>query len=208
MKIGVIVAMESEYEALLNAGVENVVKAGIGKVNAARATAELILTERPDCIINSGVAGGIDNCLKVGDFVLGSQVAYHDVWCGEGNLRGQVQGLPQRFCADSSLLSCARGLKTENMTLHEGLICTGDQFLTTLEEDMKVKKLYPDALACDMESAAIAQVCLHYGVPFLSFRAISDVVTPQCDHQQTYDGFWADLKANSFSLLKQLLDSL
>ena len=44
MKIGVIVAMESEYEALLNAGVENVVKAGIGKVNAARATAELILT--------------------------------------------------------------------------------------------------------------------------------------------------------------------
>ena len=53
--------MESEYEALLNAGVENVVKAGIGKVNAARATAELILTERPDCIINSGVAGGIDN---------------------------------------------------------------------------------------------------------------------------------------------------
>ena len=140
MKIGVIVAMESEYEALLNAGVENVVKAGIGKVNAARATAELILTERPDCIINSGVAGGIDNRLKVGDFVLGSQVAYHDVWCGEGNLRGQVQGLPQRFCADSSLLSCARGLKTENVTLHEGLICTGDQFLTTLEEDMKVKK--------------------------------------------------------------------
>ena len=73
---------------------------------------------------------------------------------------------------------------------------------------MKVKKLYPDALACDMESAAIAQVCLHYGVPFLSFRAISDVVTPQCDHQQTYDGFWADLKANSFSLLKQLLDNI
>ena len=63
MKIGVIVAMESEYEALLNAGVENVVKAGIGKVNAARATAELILTERPDCIINSGVAVGIDNRL-------------------------------------------------------------------------------------------------------------------------------------------------
>ena len=40
--------MESEYEALLNAGVENVVKAGIGKVNAARATAELILTEQTD----------------------------------------------------------------------------------------------------------------------------------------------------------------
>ena len=59
-----------------------------------------------------------------------------------------------------------------------------------------------------MESASIAQVCYHYGVPFLSFRAISDVVTPQCNHQQAYDGFWNDLKANSFSLLKKLLDTL
>ncbi len=208
MKIGLIVALDSEYEALRSIGIENVVKAGIGKVNAARTTTELILGQRPDCIINSGVAGGIDNTLKIGDFVLANQVAYHDVWCGEGNLRGQVQGCPQRFCSDSGLLSCARTLSVGSAGIHEGLICTGDQFLTTIEEDQAVKRLYPDALACDMESASVAQTCYHYGVPFLAFRAISDVVTPQCNHQQAYDGFWNDLKDNSFILLKQLLSIL
>ncbi len=208
MKIGLIVALDSEYEALRSIGVENVVRAGIGKVNAARSATEVILEQKPDCVINSGVAGGIDNLLKIGDFVLANQVAYHDVWCGEGNLRGQVQGLPQRFCADAGLLSVARNMEVGNACLHEGLICTGDQFLTTIEEDQAVKRLYPDALACDMESASIAQVCYHYGVPFLAFRAISDVVTPQCNHQQAYDGFWKDLKENSFSLLKKFLDIL
>ncbi len=208
MKVGVIVAMDSEYEALRAVGIENVVRSGIGKVNAARVTTELIINERPDCIISSGVAGGIDDSLNIGDFVIANQVAYHDVWCGEGNLRGQVQGLPQRFCADSGLLTYARALKVPDASLHEGLICTGDQFLTTLEEDREVKRMYPDALACDMESAAVAQVCLHYAVPFLAIRAISDVVTPQCNHQQAYDNFWQDLKANSFFLIKRLLDNL
>ena len=186
MKVGVIVAMESEYEALRAVGIENVVRSGIGKVNAARVTTELIINERPDYIISSGVAGGIDDSLNIGDFVIANQVAYHDV-C-------QVQGLPQRFCADSGLLTCARTLKVPDVSLHEGLICTGDQFLTTLEEDREVKRIYPDALACDMESAAVAQVCLHYAVPF--------------NHQQAYDNFWQDLKANSFSLIKRLLDNL
>lgn len=208
MKIGVIVAMETELRALQDAGVENVVLAGIGKVNAAYTTTKLILEEKPDCIINSGVAGGIDKSLNVGDFVLGAQYAYHDVWCGEGNLRGQVQGLPQRFNADASLLTVARSLKSDHYTLHEGLICTGDQFLTTIEEDAKVKKLYPDALACDMESTAIAQVCHRSGIPFLALRAISDVVTPEKNHQELYDNFWNDLKSNSFTLVQKLISVL
>ena len=207
MKIGVIVAMESEYDALRKCGVDNVVLAGIGKVNAARTATELILRESPDCIINSGVAGGIDNVLKVGDFVVGTQVAYHDVWCGEGNLRGQVQGLPQRFDADAKLLKAVDKLDCST-TIHKGLICTGDQFISSLEEDLKIKALYPDALACDMESTAIAQVCHHFGVPFLSFRAISDVTTAEQSHQELYDGFWSDLSRNSFSIVRQLIELL
>lgn len=208
MKVGLIVAMESELQALRSIGIDNAVLSGIGKVNAARATTELILKEKPDCIISSGVAGGIDKVLNIGDFVLANQLAYHDVWCGEGNLPGQVQGLPQRFCADSMLLSIARSLHLETGCLHEGLLCTSDRFLTTWEEDLAVKKIYPDALACDMESAAVAQVCLHYGVPFLAFRVISDVVSSQTDHQSAYEGFWNELKANSFSFLRLLLEKL
>lgn len=208
MKIGIIVALETELHALQAAGVENVVLAGIGKVNAACAATKLILEEHPDCIINSGVAGGIDKCLNVGDFVIGNQFAYHDVWCGEGNLRGQVQGLPQRFNADEALLKVARTLKSEHFAIYEGLIATGDQFLTTLEEDAKVKALYPDALACDMESASIAQVCHRFGVPFLALRAISDVVTPEKNHQELYDNFWNDLKSNSFTLVLEFISAI
>ncbi|MGN1226666.1 MAG: 5'-methylthioadenosine/S-adenosylhomocysteine nucleosidase [Candidatus Cryptobacteroides sp.] len=208
MKVGLIVAMESEQQALRSIGIDNAVLSGIGKVNAAIAATQLILKDKPDCIISSGVAGGIDKVLKIGDFVLANQVAYHDVWCGEGNLLGQVQGLPQRFCADSTLLSIARSLKLEHSQIHEGLLCTGDRFLTSWEEDQAVKKIYPDALACDMESAAVAQVCLHFGVPFLTFRVISDVVSSETNHQQAYDDFWNELKANSFSFLKLLLEKL
>ena len=55
---------------------------GIGKVNAAVGTMRLIEQHHPDCIISTGLAGGIDNCLHVMDVVVGGQTAYHDVWCG------------------------------------------------------------------------------------------------------------------------------
>ena len=207
MKKGLIVAMTSEYEALRRAGVTGVIKSGIGKADAARAATEFILTEHPDCIINSGCAGGVGAGLHVCDIVVGSQTAYHDVWCGEGNLPGQVQGLPQRFDADPALLRAALSLQTAQ-PVRSGLICTGDQFLTSPEDDARVLGIYPDALACDMESAAIAQVCRHYGVPFLSFRMISDVHGSGQDATALYKDFWQKVADDSFSFLKLLIDKL
>ena len=207
MKKGLIVAMTSEYEALRRAGVTGVIKSGIGKADAARAATEFILTEHPDCIINSGCAGGVGAGLHVCDIVVGSQTAYHDVWCGEGNLPGQVQGLPQRFDADPALLRAALSLQTAQ-PVRSGLICTGDQFLTSPEDDARVLGIYPDALACDMESAAIAQVCHHYGVPFLSFRMISDVHGSGQDAMALYKDFWTKVADDSFSFLKLLIDKL
>ena len=207
MKKGLIVAMTSEYEALRRAGVTGVIKSGIGKADAARAATEFILTEHPDCIINSGCAGGIGAGLNVFDIVIGGQTAYHDVWCGEGNLPGQVQGLPQRFDADPALLRAALTLQTAQ-PVRSGLICTGDQFLTDPEDDARVLEIYPDALACDMESAAIAQVCHHYGVPFLSFRMISDVHGSGQDATALYKDFWAKVADDSFSFLELLIDKL
>ena len=69
MKTGLIVAMNSEYEALRRAGVTDVIKSGIGKAGAARAATEFILAEHPDCIINSGCAGGIGAGVGVFDNV-------------------------------------------------------------------------------------------------------------------------------------------
>ena len=207
MKTGLIVALGTEFDALCRAGVSGVVRSGIGKVGASRTATEMILRDRPDCIINSGCAGGLAPAVAVCDIVVGAQTAYHDVWCGEGNLRGQVQGLPQRFDADPALLRAARSVHTD-APLHCGLICSGDQFLTTPEDDARVLRMYPDALACDMESAAVAQVCRHYGVPFLGFRVISDVHTSREETESSYQDFWKQIADSSFSFLKQLTDTL
>lgn len=207
MKTGLIVAMASECEALRRAGVEGVIQSGIGKTDAARAATEFILKEHPDCIINSGCAGGVAAGLHVFDIVVGSQYAYHDVDCGEGSLPGQIQGLPQRFDADPALLAAALGLQTAR-PLHSGLICSGDQFLTSPEDDARILGIYPDALACDMESAAVAQVCRHYGVPFLSFRVISDVHSSREVAEAGYRDFWKRIADDSFAFLKQLTDHL
>lgn len=207
MKAGLIVAMTSEYDALQRAGIQGVRRSGIGKVAAARLATELILTEHPDCIINSGCAGALAPGMEIFDVVVGAQTAHHDVWCGEGNLPGQVQGLPQRFDADPQLLTAARSLKT-GRRMHFGLICTGERFFESPEEDAMVLANFPDALAVDMESAAIAQVCLHYGVPFLNFRLISDVHDSAAAQKTSYETFWKEMGDSSYAVLRELLEIL
>lgn len=89
-------------------------------------------------------------------------------------------------------------------TIHAGLILTGDQFITSPEALAVIKSNFPEGLAVDMESAAIAQVCYLQGVPFVSFRVISD--TPGAEgHQQQYDGFWEQLADRSFSVTRDFL---
>lgn len=179
---------------------------GIGKVNAAAGTVELIRNFQPDCIISTGVAGGIDPCLNVMDVVVSRQTVYHDVWCGDGNAYGQVQGLPTFFQGNDKLYECALSLDTET-PVHGGLICTGDQFVTDRSELNKIKKDFPEGLAVDMESAAIAQVCHLYKVPFISFRIISD--TPGADkHFEQYLNFWAEMADRSFHVTETFLKAL
>jgi adenosylhomocysteine nucleosidase len=216
LKIGIIIAMDVEYRKMLDvlggqpqgsvAGNDVVLwQCGIGKVNAAIGTMRLMQEHRPDCIVSTGLAGGIDDSLNVMDVVVGSQTVYHDVWCGMGNQYGQVQGLPARFDADPLLLHCASAIASgQDLSVKEGLICTGDQFITNRDELNVIKEKYPEGLAVDMESAAIAQVCHLWNVPFLSFRIISD--TPGADgHQQQYENFWHEMADRSFGVTHQFL---
>lgn len=232
MKIGVINAMEVEHARLASqledpreqtAGIYTYVegrlgpntlvltRCGIGKVNAALGAAELIRRFSPDCIVSTGVAGGVDPALGVTDVVVGAAVAYHDVWCGEGNAYGQVQGLPARFEGHPGLLEVARRLNDPAAGLesrvHCGLICTGDQFITRREELAAIKSRFPEALAVDMESAAIAQTCHLYGVPFISFRIISDTPGAE-DHWQQYLDFWGTVADRSFRVTRAFLEKI
>ncbi len=179
---------------------------GIGKVNAAMGVTDMILHFHPDRIISTGVAGGIDDCLRVMDVVVGEHVSYHDVWCGDGCDPGQVQGLPSLFDGDGAMLKVAISLQSE-VRIVPGLICTGDQFITSREELDLIKSKHPSGLAVDMESAAIAQVCHMYHIPFLSFRIISD--TPGAEaHFEQYLNFWETMADKSFTVTRQFLESL
>ena len=207
MKIAVIVAMDSEYKRLKQLGdtigghTVILEKGGIGKVNAAIKTLELIEHHHPDCIISSGVAGGLDTVVKVMDIVVAEEVCYHDVWCGEGNAIGQVQGLPPRFNCNPSLLSNIQ----PSTNIHKGLICTGDRFITNDDEKSIIKNHFPDALAVDMESAAIAQVCHIKGIPFMAMRIVSDTPGDTDDHSRQYADFWGEMAEKSFSSVANLL---
>lgn len=225
--IGVLVAMSVEYrqvaaimqdtetlksgpqEFLVGRVGENKVallQCGIGKANAASGVTNLILTFHPDCIISTGVAGGIDAKLKVMDVVISKEACYHDVICGDDCDPGQVQGLPKFFRGDERLVGIASSLEAD-VRIMPGLICTGDQFVTNRDELNVIKGKYPEGLAVDMESAAIAQVCHLWNVPFLSFRIISD--TPGVDqHFDQYLNFWDTMADKSFTVTKEFLSKI
>lgn len=220
MKIGIIIAMDIEYRKMLDVlggepegrmGRNEVVlwQCGIGKVNAAVGTMSLIQQHHPDCILSTGLAGGIDTKLQVMDVVVGSQTAYHDVYCGMGNEPGQVQGLPLRFDADPGMLRVASEVGQDgNLRVHYGLMCTGDQFITDRTRQAAIKAMYPDGLACEMESAAIAQTCYLQKVPFLSIRVISDTPGNTEDHQQQWDDFLNSMTDKSFCFVRSFLEHI
>lgn len=219
MKIGVIIAMDIEYRQMHDAiggdtgrlGNNEIVlwQCGIGKVNAAVGTMRLVQEHHPDAIISTGLAGGIDPLMQIMDVLAATQCVYHDVDCGGGLgcVRGQVQGLPERFDADQRLLDHALEVKTDGI-LRTGLICTGDQFITDRERQNDIKRNFPDGLACDMESAAIAQTCHLLKVPFLSLRVISDTPGRTDNHQQQWDDFLASMCDRSFHFVKKYLETL
>ena len=180
-------------------------KSGIVKVNAAIQVTDIIADYAPDCIINSGVAGGVGQMLKGADVVVGTECVYHDVWCGEGAW-GEVQCLPLKFKANEQLLETLKAIRTENMQF--GLICTGDQFITDKIRLQEILQHFPEALAVDMESCAMAHVCYIKQVPFISIRVVSD--TPNNDHDNTaqYFDFWKEAPQRTFQVLQQLMKAL
>ncbi|MGM9694792.1 MAG: 5'-methylthioadenosine/adenosylhomocysteine nucleosidase [Alloprevotella sp.] len=202
-KLGPFRAVEGKY------GECDVVlmESGIGKVNAAIGAAELLRHYRLRAIINTGVAGGIDPTVGVMDVVVGDKVAYHDVDCGPENKPGQVQGLPLFFQSCRRLLKTATELPDTGTKIHSGLICSGDQFITDPTALQTIKQRFPEALAVDMESGALAQVCHLYKIPFLSFRIISD--TPGVEnHFDQYLNFWDTMADRSFGVTKALLEAV
>lgn len=197
MKYGILCAMDEEIKALktelkkarqteiagitffegkINNNEVVLVQSGIGKVQAGMTTGLLIEQFEVEAVINSGSAGGIGEGLHVGDVVLSTAAAYHDVDATVfGYLPGQLPQQPQKFEADLQLIETLKKAAEQNQQhVETGLIVTGDQFVASSEKINTIKAIYPDVLCCEMEGAAIAQVAAQFKVPFVIVRAMSD----------------------------------
>ncbi len=205
MRIGVIFAMREELDAFLalyenpkkqaHANMESyeitqgehtifIAKSGIGKVQAAAITTLFIKTYDLDCLLSSGIAGGYNT--HIGSLVLGVQYIQHDVDLSAfGYPKTQIPEMPKSFKPDEHLITTFRQHMPKG-TYQEGVIATGDQFITTIDHLDDVFKLYPNIKAFEMESGAIAQVAHVFKLPYLALRTISDVVATddQFDHYQ------------------------
>lgn len=158
-----------------------VVRTGIGLVNAAAVSAIAVQTLRPRVVLSSGAAGGLAEGLYVGDVVVGTDYAYFDADATPfGYQLGQVPGMPLSYAASEELQAAVHQVHLEEQRILPGMIVSGDAFVAGHNVD-RVRRVFPRALAVDMESAAHAQVGHLFGVPYLAVRSISDLCGPTAD---------------------------
>ncbi len=155
-----------------------VVQCGVGKVNAALCTQALIDEFNVSCVINTGAAGSLDERIDIGDIVVSTDAVQHDVDATLfGYEQGQVPGMKTvSFKADSALqekataaiATCGSGVSS-----FSGRVASGDTFVADPQKKAWIRDTF-GACCCEMEGAAIAQVCARNNVPFVIMRAISD----------------------------------
>lgn len=233
-RIGVVVAMASEAQVIiaeLFGGSEEIteqvpyrftsreveigiVVSGIGKVNAAAATARLILEFAPTEVVVVGLAGSLSDDLSVGDIVIAEKVVQYDFDLRP--LEPKVGQLPGR---DSPYLRCDEEATTiwrkiadelcreDNSSSRRvllGAVATGDRIVSSRVEREAISTSFPEALCVEMESGAVAQVCQGSKVPCAVVRIISDFA----DDTFTVKEITRYLSHEGSRLIERLISSL
>lgn len=227
MIIGIIAAMDSEvktikgsfktydkeviagvkiYKAQVNDNTCILVRGGIGKANIAHATSLVLNKYKPNIIINTGIAGGLDP-LKPGDLLLAGQLTYSDVDATSfGYELGQVPGLPKYFIADDNYLNKIKFiLKELNIDYKSGSILSADSFIT----NRSMLKFIPNEeyIGIDMEGASVAQICYLYKTAFISLRFISDSIDSK-NQEIEYQKFEEEAAKTSACICLNVLERL
>ena len=207
--IGIIFAMKEELDEFLKlvnnieekkifdltfyeCSLENkklvLVESGVGKVNAARTTQVLIDKMNVDFIFNIGVAGSVSSDVNVLDIVIGTRQVQHDFdITAFDHEKGYIPNVGVYISSNDSLLDLARSIKVD-ANIHEGVIASGDIFVTNPEMSRKIFTKF-NALAVEMEGASIAQVCYLCNIPYLVIRSISDSPNVNDNNKLTYEEF-------------------
>lgn len=184
------------------------VESGIGKVEAGITTEHLITDCGADVVINSGSAGGIGEGLHVGDVVISTTTAYHDVDATAFDYQyGQLPGKEARFTASKKWgAALAKAGEQTGLTIKQGLIVSGDQFIAGQDAIQRILLHFPDALSSEMEGAAVGQVATDHQVPYVVVRAMSD--TGDEGAGVSFDEFIVDAGKRSAAMLLQLFKDL
>lgn len=179
---------------------------GVCKVNAAIATQILIDKFDVSHIIVVGVAGGIDKVLKIGDTVIATEIAYHDV--DDGILTEYHPWMESVYFKSDELLIeyCKEAIKNEEFQqkIMFGRIVTGEAFITQDGREKIISKY--DPLCVDMETGGISHVCYANNIPFLAIRSITDT-EEECGIE-AFEENCVDVSMNSIRVLKVLLENL
>ncbi len=227
-RIGIIGAMEEEVTSLKEAltdtktttiaGMEFcegkledkdvvVVQCGMGKVNAGICANTLI--NQFDCsrIINTGVAGSLNNQIDIGDIVVSVDACQHDFTVEKiGFEKGEIPytGL-SAFPADETMRKEAVEavhVAAPDVQVFEGRVCTGDQFISSKEQKELIKSDF-GGMCCEMEGGAIAQVCYLNDTPFVIIRAISDKADDS--EEMNYEMFKKDAAEHCASVVRYMI---
>ena len=156
----------------------------MGKVNAGICAHTLIQKYGCTKIINTGVAGSLDNRIDIGDIVVSTEAVQHDFDVSIiGFQKGEIPytglvAFPSDPALHDEAVKAVKATAPE-INVFEGRVCSGDQFIASSEQKNKILETF-GGLCCEMEGGAIAQVCYLNHTPYVILRAISD----KADHSE------------------------
>lgn len=186
------------------------VECGIGKVNSAICATLLINKFNCKKIIFTGVAGGIDEDIEIGDIVISTDLIEHDFdTTAFGSQPGEIPRMKNStFVADEKLRKLAKECALEifeEIKVREGRIVSGDQFISSAKKINWLRETF-NASAAEMEGAAIAHVCYLFEIPFVILRAISDKANH--DAKVDFPTFVKLAAKNSKEIVCKMLDKM
>ena len=206
--INVIEFANNKYYEVNYKGLDIVVAySKIGKVFASLTATTMIEKFGCDTLLFSGVAGGINPELKIGDLIIADKLCQHDLdITAFGHPNGFVPGGKVFVETTKSLRETAKKVASENnLKVIEGTIATGDQFVHSNERKDFIQSTF-NADALEMEGASVAVVCDALNVPFFILRAISD--TADMDAGFDFDEFLKSSAKNSADYLIKIVNEL
>ncbi|EQB35423.1 S-adenosylhomocysteine nucleosidase [Sulfurimonas hongkongensis] len=179
----------------------------IGKVNSTLTAATMIEKFGAEILLFTGVAGGVNPKLKIGDLIAATQLCQHDLdITAFGHPHGYVPEGAVYVKPSANLLHIAKEVADEkNIDLIGGIIATGDQFVADESRKEWIKNTF-DADAIEMEGAAVAVVCDAFDIPFFIMRSISD--TADEGAVEDFDEFLKHSSQRSSSFVISMLDKI